>query len=122
MVIFNRKAPSARRASLAAIEDVALVVGNLFVRAAFRNGSMPAVLDEVAKLLDRRDLFPAKERIRLVAEIVSGMNGFRSSMCEQRCPHHCFEDPDGDGRAAFYAEGAPWSGPEAPTRGSRNKA
>jgi hypothetical protein len=122
MVIFNRKAPSDRRASLSAIEDVALVVGEFFARSALAGGSIPAVLDEVAQLLDRRDLFPAKERIRVAAEIVSGMVGFRDTMCEQRCPHHCFEDPKGDGRAAFYAEGAPWSGPEAPARGSRNKA
>jgi len=123
MVIANREAPSARRVSLAAIEDAALMVGDAFVRGIEEGRSMNQLLEDVSGVLDRLDIFPADGRAAVASEIVSGMAGLRSSLCEDRCPHRCFEDPHADGRPAFFAEGAPWHGPEElPTRGGRNEA
>jgi hypothetical protein len=123
MVIRNREAPSSQRVPLAAIDDAALALGDLFVAAMENGREVAQVIEEVARALDKRDLFPPKERDRVVAEVVSGMVGFRDSICGERCPHRCFENPNADGRAAFYAEGLPWREPDEPsTRGGPNKA
>lgn len=123
MVIRNREAPSSQRVPLAAIEDAALALGGLFVEAMGKGKELPQVIEEVARAFDQRGLFPEKERDRVVAEVVSGMVGLRNSICGERCPHRCFENPNADGRTAFYAEGLPWREPDEPlTRGGRNKA
>jgi hypothetical protein len=73
--------------------------------------------------LDERELFPAQERSRIAEEIMAAMASFLDSVCSEGCPHRCFDDPKGDGRAAFYAEGLPWCDPtNGPVRRGRNEA
>jgi hypothetical protein len=108
MVIRNREAPSAQRVSLTAIESAALAVGQAFADGVLRGKRLDALAREIGKELDRRDLFPSAERQEVSRRIVSGMAGFVQGVCNDACPHHCFDDPRGDGRAAFYAEGLPW--------------
>jgi hypothetical protein len=123
MVICNREAPSAQRMPLSAIETAALAMGEVFVEGASHGWSTAELLDRVVAVLERHEIFPAERQVRVAAEVLSGVKGFRQSICDERCPHRCFEDLDGDGRAAFYAEGRPWRAPEeSPPRGGRNEA
>ena len=123
MVICNREAPSSQRVPLSGIEAAALAVGEIFTKGVLAREKPKALFEAVASELDRRDLFSARKRTGIVGEIMSGMASFRESICEESCPHRCFEEPDGDGRAAFYVEGAPWRDSDTPPpRGRRNKA
>jgi hypothetical protein len=125
MVILNREAPSAQRVPLAAIESAALALGGAFVDSVVRGRGKQSdrLFADVKAELDRRDLFPGPERARVAEEILSGMANLRDSICTEVCPHRCFENPKGDGRAAFYAEGLPWhESTGRPRRRSRNEA
>ena len=114
MVICNREAPSAQRVPLAAIESAALAMGTSFVDRLLAGKKVGRFADEAVEELDRRDLFPAKDRGRIAKEIMTGMAALQKSICGEACPHRCFVEPEGDGRAAFYAEGLPWHGSEPP--------
>ncbi|MBN2576327.1 MAG: hypothetical protein JXP73_17330 [Deltaproteobacteria bacterium] len=114
MVICNREAPSARRVSLAAIENAALAMGTAFVEGLLAGRETGALADGLVEELERRELFPPRERGRIAREIMTGMLSLQDGVCGEACPHRCFVEPDGDGRAAFYAEGLPWHGSDPP--------
>ena len=123
MTICNREAPSAQRVSLAAIEDAAFALGGLLVEELAQQREADALLPRVVRVLEERDLFAAKDRERVAEEIVSGGLALYRSVCSERCPHHCFDELRGDGRAAFYADGLPWRAPdETPPPSRRNRA
>ena len=123
MVIVNRAAASARRVPLAALEAAALEAGDIVVAAFEKDQRIEQILDDVQRMIERRGLFAAADRHDVASEIVSGVAGLRNTMCGDRCPHRCFDNPRDDGRAAFFAEGAPWHGPDdPPARGGRSKA
>jgi hypothetical protein len=123
MSIINREAPSAQRIALAAIEEAALVLGGQFVDLAAEGKPVAEVVEQVVETLGRRNLFAPAARQGLATGIVSGLVGFRESICESRCGHGCFRDPDGDGRPAFYADGFPWQSLEVtPAPSRRNRA
>jgi hypothetical protein len=123
MVIRNREAPSARRVALTAIENAALAMGQAFADGMLRNGQHGTLAQEISKELDGLDLFPSAERPEVAQRIVSTLAGFVRSVCNDVCPHRCFDHPRSDGRAAFYAEGLPWQdAPKPRPRRERNQA
>jgi hypothetical protein len=123
MVIRNREAPSAQRVSLTAIENAALAVGQVFADGMLQDRRLGTLEQAIGKELDGRALFPSAERPEVARLIVSGLAGFVQTVCNDACPHRCFDDPRGDGRAAFYAEGLPWQdSPKVRPRRGRNQA
>jgi hypothetical protein len=121
MVLCNRESPSAQRVPLSAIEETALALGEVLVEGMGKGGSTAELVDRVLRELEARELFSSEQRVRVAAEVVSGVLGFRQSICDERCPYRCFADPEGDGRTAFYAEDRPWREPERVLKRPRGK-
>jgi hypothetical protein len=102
----NREQPSSRRASLTTIESVALAVGDAFVAHAMGAGT--GFSGTVAQILDQHDFFPSRSRASIAGETVAGIGDFVKGICDDICPHRCFEDLKGDGRIPYYTGGLPW--------------
>jgi hypothetical protein len=116
--IGNREEPSARRAPLTTIETVALAVGDAFVEKVMGAQGGSGFSLGVAKVLDQHDLFPSEDRTTIARETVTGIADFVKGFCGEHCPHRCLQDPKGDGRIPYFADGLPWKSP-APSSGRR---
>ena len=106
----NREQPSARRAPLGTIESAALAVGDAFVEHVMGATDAGKFSLAVAKILDRHDVLPAKDRTSIARETVISIGEFAKDICCDLCPHRCLEDPEGDGRIPYYVDGLPWEG------------
>jgi hypothetical protein len=110
--IRNREEPSSRRASLAAIEVVSLAVGDAFIEHVLGPSGGSGFSLAVAKILDKHDLFPAEDRVSIARETITSIADFVKGICGDHCPHHCLQDPQGDGRIPYYVDGLPWEVPD----------
>jgi hypothetical protein len=113
--IHNREAPSAQRAPLSMIEEVALAIGEAFIDTVLNDEPAPQLENTVMQLLGKHELFPEKARADIAAELSVSILEFIQGVCHGMCPYRCFEELDGDGRNAFYATNAPWGDPEGVT-------
>jgi hypothetical protein len=112
----NRAAPSARRSSLASIEQAALAFARFFLkwlegRAADTEPSEVEVVGLVTglrNLLVEKGVVDSAYRLDAAGEAAAAALNFVEHHCRGDCPHRCLDRGDQDGRLLFYSRPPLW--------------
>jgi hypothetical protein len=112
----NRAAPSARRSSLASIEQAALAFARFFLkslegRVADVEPSEHEVVGLVSglrNLLVEKGVVDSAYRLDAAGEAAAAALNFVEHHCRGGCPHRCLDRGDQDGRLLFYSRPPLW--------------
>jgi hypothetical protein len=112
----NRAAPSARRSSLASIEQAALAFARHFLkwlegRAADPEPSEPEVVELVTglrNLLVEKGVVDPAYRLDAAGEAAAAALNFVEHHCRGDCPHRCLDLGDHDGQLLFFSRPPLW--------------
>ena len=112
----NRAAPSARRSSLAAIEQAALAFARFFLkwlegRPADAEPTEPEVVGLVTglrNLLVEKGVVDSAYRLDAAGEAAAAALNFVEHHCRGDCPHRCLDLGDHDGQLLFFSRPPLW--------------